>query len=112
MVKMAKVYQDEGNYENAYILYIKFMTLFVEKVREHPEYKSVPADIKQPNTAALKQIMPICEKLKVLLLERYKKEYDQYIADRKKAEKELEARKAKEAKEKVPHSIQKQKNLY
>lgn len=42
---MANVYLEEGNLENAYILYMKFMTLFVEKIRKHPEYTSVPAQV-------------------------------------------------------------------
>lgn len=45
MVRMANVYLAEGNLENAYILYMKFMTLFVEKIRKHPEYASVPGQV-------------------------------------------------------------------
>lgn len=37
---MATVYHAEGNLENAYILYIKFMTLFLDKILSHPEYKT------------------------------------------------------------------------
>lgn len=40
IVRMATVYHTEGNLENAYILYIKFMTLFLDKILSHPEYKT------------------------------------------------------------------------
>ena len=34
MVKMADTYLDEECYEKAYILYLKYLTLFIEKVRK------------------------------------------------------------------------------
>ena len=33
MVKMANTYMEEEYYEKAYILYLKYLTLFIEKVR-------------------------------------------------------------------------------
>ena len=33
MVKMAETYFEEEAYEKAYILYLKYLTLFIEKVR-------------------------------------------------------------------------------
>ena len=35
MLTMAKVYENEGNMESAYVLYLKYVTLFLEKIREH-----------------------------------------------------------------------------
>jgi STAM-binding protein len=32
MIRMADTYMDEGNYEKAYILYVKYLSLFIEKV--------------------------------------------------------------------------------
>lgn len=78
MVRMANVYLAEGSLENAYILYMKFMTLFLEKIRKHPEYVSVPAQVKSVNQAKLKEVMPKAEKLKQKLLEQYAKEYVAY----------------------------------
>lgn len=78
MVRMANVYLVEGSLENAYILYMKFMTLFLEKIRKHPEYNSVPADVKSVNQMKLKEVMPKAEKLKQKLLEQYTKEYEVY----------------------------------
>lgn len=96
MVRMANVYMSEGNIENAYILYIKFMTLFIEKITKHPEYKSLPVVTKQPNQAKLKEVMPVTEKLKVKLMEQYKLEYSQFLA-MKEMERLKDLERAKEA---------------
>lgn len=82
MVRMANVYLNEGSLENAYILYMKFMTLFVEKIRAHPEYASVSPQVKATNQAKLKEVMPKAEKLKQKLLEQYTKEYKKYLEDK------------------------------
>lgn len=78
MVRMANVYLAEGSLENAYILYMKFMTLFLEKIRKHPEYATVPAQVKSVNQAKLKEVMPKAEKLKQKLLEQYAREHVAY----------------------------------
>ncbi|XP_063532775.1 STAM-binding protein-like A [Cydia strobilella] len=78
MVRMANVYLAEGSLENAYILYMKFMTLFLEKMRKHPEYALVPAQVKSVNQAKLKEVMPKAEKLKQKLLEQFAKEHKLY----------------------------------
>ncbi|XP_059620882.1 STAM-binding protein-like [Phlebotomus argentipes] len=102
MVRMAHVYLSEGNLEDAYILYMKFMTLFIERIKSHPEYKSVPAATKQQNQAKLKEVLPVTEKLKVTLLARYEKEYTQFLAN-KEAERAKEAAAARErAKNSLP----------
>lgn len=97
MVRMANVYLQEGELENAYILFIKFMTLFIEKMKQHPGFKDPAiAEMKKANKEKLLEIMPIAEKLKTKLLERYKKEYAQFLI-----EQEKERKLAEEAKEKV-----------
>ncbi|XP_055687553.1 STAM-binding protein-like A [Lutzomyia longipalpis] len=102
MVRMAHVYHSEGNLEDAYILYMKFMTLFIEKIKSHPEYKSVPTATKQQNQAKLKEVLPVTEKLKKTLLGRYEKEYAQFLAN-KEAERAREEAAARErAKNSIP----------
>ncbi|CAG9136870.1 unnamed protein product [Plutella xylostella] len=83
MVRMANVYLAEGSLENAYILYMKFMTLFLEKIRKHPEYSQVPAQVKAVNQAKLKEVMPKAETLKKKLIENYTKEHLAYIEEQK-----------------------------
>lgn len=81
MLKMAQVYLEEGSLENAYVLYMKYMTLFLEKIRQHPEYAAVPADVKIKTQAKIREILPKAEKIKVLLLEQYTSEYNKYLAE-------------------------------
>lgn len=90
MVRMAEVYVKEGGYENAYVLYMKYMTLFLEKIRKHPQYASVPSNVKSVNQAKLREILPVAEKLKALLIQQYTKEYNLFIEDLRR-QKEREA---------------------
>ncbi|XP_065104052.1 STAM-binding protein-like A [Paramisgurnus dabryanus] len=39
MIRMAHVYAEEGNIEHAFVLYNKYITLFIEKLLKHPDYK-------------------------------------------------------------------------
>ncbi|CAH2105418.1 unnamed protein product [Euphydryas editha] len=96
MVRMANVYLAEGSLENAYILYMKFMTLFLEKIRKHPEYNTVPAEMKAVNQAKLKEVMPKAEKLKQKLLEQFKKEHIYYLENEEKRRIAEEARRKQE----------------
>ncbi|XP_014276966.1 STAM-binding protein-like [Halyomorpha halys] len=81
MVRMANVYLDEGSLENAFILYMKFMTLFIEKIRTHPEFDKVPSTVKAINYQKLKEVLPKAEELKSKLLEQYKREYERFQMD-------------------------------
>ncbi|XP_063980712.1 STAM-binding protein-like A [Diachasmimorpha longicaudata] len=72
MNRMAAVYLKEGNLESAYGLYIKFLTLFLEKIRHHPLYNTVSTAEKAKNKEMLKQIIPTAEELKKKLLDQYK----------------------------------------
>ncbi|XP_047379494.1 STAM-binding protein isoform X3 [Sciurus carolinensis] len=40
MIRMASIYSEEGNIEHAFILYNKYITLFIEKLPKHRDYKS------------------------------------------------------------------------
>lgn len=81
MVRMANVYAEEGSLENAFILYMKFMTLFLEKIRAHPDFSNTtPAD-KNNNNKKLKEILPKAERIKSSLRERYQREHDAFIKE-------------------------------
>ncbi|XP_039990613.1 AMSH-like protease isoform X3 [Xiphias gladius] len=47
MERMAAVYLEEGSLENAYVLYTKFITLFVEKLPSHRDYQQCSVPEKQ-----------------------------------------------------------------
>ncbi|CAH1991135.1 unnamed protein product [Acanthoscelides obtectus] len=83
MIRMANVYYKEGSLENAYVLYIKFMTLFLEKIRKHPDFLTVPVEEKARNQAMLRDVLPKAETLKQQLLQQYQNEYRKYLNEMK-----------------------------
>lgn len=87
MVRLANMNMQDSNYENAFILYMKFITLFVDKIRNHPQYGSIPAKDKMMNMHALRTVIPKAEELKKQLLEQYQAELDKYLEDSKEREK-------------------------
>ncbi|ALC47629.1 CG2224 [Drosophila busckii] len=82
MLRMANVYQNEGNHENAFILYMRYMTLFIEKIRQHPDYGSIKADVKAITKRIKDEILPTTEKLRAKLLSHYQREYEQFLASK------------------------------
>ncbi len=81
MLRMADVYHREGNFENAYILYLKFLTMFVEKIIEHPEYGTVSTCEKTQFSIRLKEVFPKTEALKKNLLARYLQDHQEFITE-------------------------------
>ncbi|XP_046860236.1 AMSH-like protease [Xenia sp. Carnegie-2017] len=76
MERMANVYIEEGNLEHAYVLYTKLITLLVEKLPKHPEYKLITpinrADSKKRVIRAFKR----AEELKVILKKQFGEELE------------------------------------
>lgn len=92
IIRMANIYAEEGNVEHAFILYNKYITLFIEKLPRHRDYKTANIPEKKETMRKLKEIaFPKAEELKKLLLKQYEKEYAEYLV-RKRAEQEAQAR--------------------
>ncbi|MEQ2250941.1 hypothetical protein ILYODFUR_006032 [Ilyodon furcidens] len=81
MERMAAVYLEEGSLENAYVLYTKFITLFVEKLPSHRDYQQCSAiPEKQLIMKKLQEVaFPRKEELKKLLQEKYSREHSEYL---------------------------------
>uniref|UniRef100_A0A3P8SMF2 STAM binding protein like 1 n=1 Tax=Amphiprion percula TaxID=161767 RepID=A0A3P8SMF2_AMPPE len=81
MERMAAVYLEEGSLENAYVLYTKFIILFVEKLPGHRDYQqssSVPE--KQLIMKKLQEVaFPRRDELKKRLEEKYSREHSEYL---------------------------------
>ncbi|NXI50368.1 STABP protein, partial [Chloroceryle aenea] len=92
ILRMATVYSEEGNMERAFILYNKYITLFIEKLPHHRDYKTAVIPEKRETMKKLKEVaFPRAEELKKELLKRYAKDYAKY-KEQKKAEEEEFAR--------------------
>ncbi|XP_013878763.1 AMSH-like protease [Austrofundulus limnaeus] len=81
MERMAAVYLEEGSLENAYVLYTKLITLFVEKLPGHRDYQqcsSIPE--KQLIMKKLQEVaFPRKEELKRRLQEKYSRQHIEYL---------------------------------
>ncbi|XP_022080889.1 STAM-binding protein-like A [Acanthaster planci] len=75
MMRMADVYYEEHNYEHAFILYSKFITIFVEKLPKHPLYKQARSEDIRETKKKVKLAFPKAEDTKAKLKQKYDKEY-------------------------------------
>lgn len=92
MIRMAHIYTEEGNIEHAFVLYNKYITLFIEKLPKHRDYKTANIPEKKDTVKKLKDVaFPQAEVLKQALLKRFEQEYAQYLV-KKKAKEEALAR--------------------
>uniref|UniRef100_A0A2K5PUD3 AMSH-like protease n=1 Tax=Cebus imitator TaxID=2715852 RepID=A0A2K5PUD3_CEBIM len=90
MERMASVYLEEGNLENAFVLYNKFITLFVEKLPNHRDYQQCAVPEKQDIMKKLKEIaFPRTDELKNDLLKKYDIEYQEYLQSKNKYKAEI-----------------------
>ncbi|KAM7391119.1 hypothetical protein PAMP_021835 [Pampus punctatissimus] len=84
MIRMANVYAEEGNIEHAFVLYNKYITLFIEKLPKHRDYKTANIPEKKDTLKKLKDVaFPQAEILKKALLRRFEQEYAQYLVKKK-----------------------------
>ncbi|XP_041819049.1 AMSH-like protease [Chelmon rostratus] len=80
MERMAAVYLEEGSLENAYVLYTKFITLFVEKLPGHRDYQQCSVPEKQLIMKKLQEVaFPRKDELKKRLQEKYSREHTEYL---------------------------------
>lgn len=81
MERMASVYHQEGSLENAYVLYNKFITLFVEKLPLHRDYQQCSASPEK--VFIMKKLQDVAfprrDELKKRLEEKYSSEYTDYL---------------------------------
>ncbi|XP_015247798.1 PREDICTED: STAM-binding protein [Cyprinodon variegatus] len=91
MIRMAHIYTEEGNIEHAFVLYNKYITLFIEKLPKHRDYKTANIPEKKDTLKKLKDVaFPQAEILKQALLKRFEQEYAQYLVKKKAEEEALE----------------------
>ncbi|XP_058477718.1 AMSH-like protease isoform X2 [Solea solea] len=80
MERMAAVYLEEGSLENAYVLYNKFITLFVEKLPSHKDYQLCSVPEKQLIMKKLQDVaFPRKDELKKRLEEKYSREHSDFL---------------------------------
>ncbi|XP_056142309.1 STAM-binding protein-like A [Lampris incognitus] len=84
MIRMANIYTEEGNIERAFLLYNKYITLFIEKIPKHRDYKTANIPERKDTYKKLKDVaFPQAEILKKALLQRFEQEYAQYLVKKR-----------------------------
>ncbi|CAG2056787.1 unnamed protein product [Timema podura] len=73
MIEMAKSYVKEGKLELAFILYIKFLTLSLEKLQLHDDFDCLSVEQSAIIGHLVREAMPATEGLKKQLLDKYAK---------------------------------------
>lgn len=111
MLRMADVYLKEGNLENAFILYTKFITLFVEKIQQHPEKINTASPDWTFTKKKLKETFPIAEELKSKLLHKYKEEYKHIFKEKERRDAEQYKCEEQKRKEQVAQLLYEQQRL-
>ncbi|XP_055774655.1 STAM-binding protein-like A isoform X2 [Salvelinus fontinalis] len=97
MIRMANTYTEEGNAEHAFVLYNKYITLFIEKLPKHRDYKTANIPEKKDTLKRLKEVaFPQAEVLKKALLKLYEQEHAQYLLKKKAEEATLAQQQSKQ----------------
>lgn len=97
MIRMANTYTEEGNAEHAFVLYNKYITLFIEKLPKHRDYKTANIPEKKDTLKRLKEVaFPQAEVLKKALLKIYEQEHAQYLIKKKAEEATLAQQQSKQ----------------
>ncbi|XP_066595546.1 STAM-binding protein-like A isoform X2 [Prorops nasuta] len=111
LLRMANSYIDDGEYEDAYVLYMKFITIFVEKIRDHPLYHTVPRVEKAKNQEALREVITKAEELKKQLLSQYQAEFEKYLEEVKEKELADKERRKREEHQRLKEEEERKKKL-
>nr|XP_048298687.1 STAM-binding protein-like [Myodes glareolus] len=91
---MAEEYEKQGLLQEAFITHHKFLTLFVKKLRKCPEYSNILSRRQKSEIEkCINKVFEKAETLKIKILEGFAREYDEYLADKKKRQ-EMEKNKA------------------
>jgi STAM-binding protein len=88
------VYKVEGDDEKVFTLYMRYISLFLEKVTSHPEYKTADQAEKIFARNKCKEIIPITETIKAKLKKRFEDQYRCHLVD-------LESKREEEERQRV-----------
>lgn len=83
LIKSAAAYQEKGDLEKAFVLYLRYMTLFLEKIVHHPGYSKADRNEKTLVKNECNAVFDLAENLKKRILEKYASEYEKSNQDPK-----------------------------
>lgn len=80
--RQAQVYLEEGDLENAFILFMRFLTLFLDKIKNHPQINEISDTLRKTNKEKLLEAMAVTEDLKKRILKVFERENQQSQIDK------------------------------
>lgn len=78
LIKSASALEQKGDIEKAFVLYLRYMTLFLEKLVHHPEYNKADRAEKTLVKNECNNVFELAENLKRRIMEQYTEEYEKY----------------------------------
>lgn len=79
LIRSASAFEQKGDLEKAFVLYLRYVTLFLEKIIHHPEYKKAEQAEKIHVRNECNVVLTLTEELKKRILDKYQKEYDNLV---------------------------------
>lgn len=76
LIKSASASENDGDIERAFVLYLRYMSLFLEKLIHHPEYKTADKVEKKLIKEECNHVFDLAEKLKQQIMQKYQAEYE------------------------------------
>ncbi|KAL1459228.1 hypothetical protein WDU94_011234 [Cyamophila willieti] len=89
LLRQADSYYENNDYEKCYQYYMKYIIMYIEKIPQHPEYKTTPPKDKKEINQNVSNVLKKAEKIKVKLKEKYQTEYQAYLVDKEQKDREL-----------------------
>lgn len=77
LIKAAAAFEQKGDIEKAFVLYLRYMTLFIEKIKHHPEYNQADKTEKASVKDECNKVFDRAEDLKKRIMEKYLDEHGQ-----------------------------------
>lgn len=77
LLKTASNCKESGDIEKAFILYLRYTSLFIEKLVRHPEWNKADKEEKELVKKECNNILDLAENLKTQIKQKYEKEYEQ-----------------------------------
>lgn len=77
LIKSASAFEQKGDIEKAFVLYLRYMTLFLEKLIHHPEWSKADKAEKVLVKNECNRVFDHAEDLKRRIMDKYSKEYEQ-----------------------------------
>uniref|UniRef100_A0A6G1S978 STAM-binding protein n=1 Tax=Aceria tosichella TaxID=561515 RepID=A0A6G1S978_9ACAR len=81
LLKSASAFESQGEIERAFILYLRYMTLFLEKLIHHPEYSKADKNEKKLVKEECNHVFDLAESLKKRIMQKYELEYEESKKD-------------------------------